>query len=107
MRGILQDSTNSLKENGPKKLPITTREGLINDLSELAKSITDHNLIYDLKQCIDLLKGEDIPLINDYKESIAELAMENEKLFEEKADLIVENEYLKREIEKYKLNENK
>lgn len=107
MRGVLQDSTNSLKENTPKKLNIPTREGLINDLTEMTKQLTDHNLIYDIKQCIDLLKGDDLPMITDFKESIAELAEENERLFEERADLMVENDFLKREIEKQKLNENK
>ncbi|KCZ80860.1 hypothetical protein H312_01743 [Anncaliia algerae PRA339] len=100
MRGVLQESTNSLKEGTPKKKIIASRSELINDLEETAKMMTDMNLVYDLKQCINLLKGEDIEIINDLKESIYELSEENIRLNEERADLIVERDYLKREIEK-------
>lgn len=71
------------------------KEHVISYLKDITNQTHDYNLRYDLKKCIDILEGKELEDVKELKEALQEALCENEELYAERVELVLENEVFK------------
>ena len=112
MKQVLKETTNAKSKT--KELNKKVNQKVLNDKEKIIKFLegicmetTDNNLKYDIFKCIEILEGKENQEISDLKNELIVLCEDNEKLYKEKCELTIENEFLTEMIENRKENVEK
>ncbi|KAF7683926.1 hypothetical protein TCON_0875 [Astathelohania contejeani] len=98
--GPLKEKTNlqSGKQVKNKQQTKSEKDTVLEYLKNFSEQTKDYSLRYDLTKCIEIIEGKENQEYKDLKMALEEVLEENEELFNEKAKLLLENEYLKSKL---------